>query len=382
MPTDRLTDARCRAIKPSEKATKHADGRGLFLAVLPNGTKSWRMAYRIEGKMQTATFGLYPEVSLAEARRRRDELRAKLRDGADPRAKPRQAATLEAAAIDYWQRIRQDVSDDYRMNAVNALRQHVFPSLGGKPINAITRDDLLPVLMRMDAAGLHVYVRRVRMWLALVFRWAEHAHGVTVNPAALIDSRHTFGKAAKENFPALPLRDAHAFMARLDLEGDIQSALATRLLALTWARTGELRMMEWAEIEGSIWRIPAGKMKRRNEHLVPLSTQALDVLAKLKARKRPQDRYVFPAEHTSHRPMSENTVLALLARMGYRHQMTGHGFRSWGSTWANERGYPADAVERQLAHTPADKTRAAYMRAQFLEQRAAMLQDYADWLMP
>jgi integrase len=152
------------------------------------------------------------------------------------------------------------------------------------------------------------------------------------------------------------------------------------MLALTWVRTGELRMMEWAEIDGDLWRIPEGKMKRRRDHLVPLSRQAMEVLDIMKMRAR--GPYVFGADHRADRPISENSILYLLHRMGYKGRMTGHGFRSVGSTWANERGYKSDAIERQLAHVPGDAVRHAYNRAAYLPERRKMLQDWADWLMP
>lgn len=163
------------------------------------------------------------------------------------------------------------------------------------------------------------------------------------------------------------------------MEGELQSVLACRLLAMTWVRTAELRMMEFTELDGAVWRIPAGKMKRKRDHLVPLPRQALALLGELRARSR-GGKYVFPAEHRDDRPMSENAILALLARIGYRGRMTGHGWRTIASTWANEHGYNRDAIERQLAHAPDDKVRAAYNRAEYLPERTTMLQAWADWL--
>ena len=168
-------------------------------------------------------------------------------------------------------------------------------------------------------------------------------------------------------------------MDRLALEGDLQSVLALRLLALTWVRTNELRFMRWDEVLGDTWIIPAGKMKRRREHVVPLSRQALALLETLKARAG-SSPYVFPSDHRSDRPISENAVLALLARMGYRGRMTGHGFRTIASTWAHENGYLSDAIEMQLSHAPSNAIKAVYNRAQYLDQRRAMLQAWADWL--
>ena len=170
-----------------------------------------------------------------------------------------------------------------------------------------------------------------------------------------------------------------SLLQRLALEAELQSVLACRMLALTWVRTTELRMMLWSEIEGDVWRIPAGRMKRRREHLVPLPSQALALLERLRLRARGRV-YVFPSDRRLDRPMSENAILYLLHRIGYRGLMTGHGWRTVASTWANECGHSPDAIERQLAHAPGDQVRAAYNQAAYLPERRRMLQAFADWL--
>ena len=382
MPTNTLTDARCRQARAGQKPQKLFDGGGLHLFVSPQGAKVWRLAYRLAGKPQTMSLGPYPQVTLAAARAKRDEIKGALRDGHDPMAPRRQqrrnAATLREACDAYWAG-RGDLSASYRANGVRALEMHVLPTLGARPIASITRDDLLEVLTRMDAAGLHVYVRKVRMWMGQVFDRAVERGDAKVNPAALIDPRKAFGRRTVEHFAALTLPEVPALLQRLALERELQSVLACRLLALTWVRTAELRMMLWSEIDGDLWRIPAGRMKRRRDHMVPLSRQALQILQQLRERAR-GSVYVFPAEHRIDRPMSENAVLYLLARIGYQGRMTGHGWRTVGSTWANERGYRADVIERQLAHVPGDQVRAVYNRAEWLPERSAMLQDWADWL--
>ncbi len=369
-----LTDAACRKAAPG----KHFDGHGLFLHVTAS-SKTWRMAYRLDGKAQTATFGPYPLLTLAEARQKRDELRRKLLDGTDPRPKvERKVPTFTEAAATYWEG-RKDITPAYRMNAVRGLAMHIEPDIGAMRMDAITRDDLLRPLNRTDAAGLHVYVRRARLWASQVFDYAVEQGYRIDNPAQAIRTEKAFGRAKVENHAALDPSEVPAFLQRLGLESpDLQSVLACRLLALTWVRTVELRNMVWSEVEGDVWRIPEGKMKRRRDHLVPLSRQALAVLEKMRARSRGD--YVFPADHRADRPMSENAVLYLLHRIGYKGRMTGHGWRSVGSTWANERGYNPDAIERQLAHSPEDKTRAAYNRAAYLPERRSMLQAWADWL--
>ena len=383
MPTNTLSDARCKGAKPSDKPYKLFDGGGLHLYVSTTGSRTWRLAYRLAGKPQTMSLGSYPEISLAAARVKREEAKRALIEGHDPMAPRRvnrQGVTLAEATEAYWQG-RKDVSATYRTNALRGIELHLVRLLS-KPISSITRDDLLGELLLMDAAGLHVYVRKVRMWVGQVFEWAVENGIANINPAALIRPEKAFGRAKVTSFAALALREVPEFLERLAMEGDLQSVLACRLLALTWVRTNELRMMEWSEIDeaGKVWLIPAGKMKRDRDHLVPLSDQSLAVLKQLRARSRSEARYVLSAPHRMDRPMSENSVLTLIARMGYRGRMTGHGWRSVASTWANENGYSPDAIERQLAHVPDNKIRAVYNRAEYLTDRKKLLQDWADWL--
>lgn len=381
MATNTLTDAKCRAIKAGEKASKTFDGGGLFLFCSTTGAKVWRMAYRVNGKAQTAVIGPYPAVSLADARQKRDGIKAMLRDGQNPaeaRKPARNAYTLDDAHTAYWSG-RKDLSPSYLDNERRAYEMHVQPHIGKRVMKELTRTDVLDTLNKLDSKGKHDYVRKVRMWLAQLWDWAIEQGHATENPPRSIKPERAFGKAQVEHFAALELREVPAFLARLDVEGELQSVLALRLLALTWVRTNELRFMRWDEIDGDMWIIPAGKMKRRKDHMVPLTPAALEILAKLKDRAGSSE-YVFPAEHRGDRPISENAVLALLYRMGYKGKMTGHGFRSVGSTWANEAGYPPDVIERQLAHVPGDKVRAVYNRAQYLDQRRAMLESWAKWL--
>jgi len=385
--TNTLTDAQVRSIKPAPKAAKYFDGGGLHLFVTPSGAKIWRLAYRVAGKPKTMSIGPYPTVGLAKAREEREKAKVLLLAGQDPMDQRREtrkpaadAMTLEKACTEYWAG-RKDTTERYREHVRRAFEMHVYPRIGKRPIGAITRDELLEALKPLDAEGKHQYVRKVRMWIAQVWDWAiEHRHAQT-NPARAIQPKKAFGAAKVQHFAALELNEVPALIERMSYEAELQSVLAAKLLALTWVRTNELRMWLWSEIDGDLWRIPAGKMKRERDHLVPLSRQAMKLLDVLRARSR-GSVYVFPNDLRQDRPMSENAVLYLLGRMGYKGRMTGHGFRSVGSTWANERGYHADAIERQLAHVPKDATRAAYNRAEFFDIRRKMLQDWADWLLP
>lgn len=380
MPTNKLLDSKIKAIAATAKAQKFFDGGGLFLFVSPKGAKVWRLAYRVNGKAQTATLGPYPLIGLADARKKRDEIKLKLLAGEPLAKRAKRSLTLTEACEEYWGG-RDDLSASYLANAKRALEMHIQPTLGSVPVADLTREQVLEALKVMDAAKLYEYVRKTRMWLSQVLDWAVENGHAEANVAATIKADKAFGKAPVEHFAAVSLPEVQALMQRIAMEGEIQSVLACRLLALTWTRTVELRMMEWSEIHGDQWVIPAGKMKRRREHVVPLTAQAMEIIENMRARSRGSP-YVFPGDHRIERPMSENAILYLLHRCGYKGRMTGHGFRSVASTWANDAGHNPDAIERQLAHVPADMTRAAYNRAAYLPQRRAMLQDWADWLMP
>ena len=379
MLTNKLNEAKCKAARADEKPVKLFDGGGLYVFVSPTGAKTWRVSYRLNGKAQQKSLGPYPAVSLAEARRKREELKGDLREGADPmaeRKRQRVGLTFKAACEQFWGG-RKDISESYRKNASRALEMHLWPELGEVPIGAIDRLTLLAALKRIDDKGLHEYVRKCRQWASQVFEWAVEHEYAKINPAALINPEKAFVKKTVVSFAALELHEVPEFVQRLNLERDIQSVLACRMLAYTWVRTNELRMMRWDEIVDGCWIIPAGKMKRKKDHMVPLPSQALTVLQE--QRNRTRSEYVWPSDRRDDRPMSENAVLYLIHRIGFKGRMTGHGFRSVGSTWANERKYNPDAVEMQLAHTPENKVRSIYNRAKYLDERRKMLQDWADW---
>lgn len=383
MPTNSLSDSQCRAAKPREKAYKLFDGHGLFLYVSPAGAKVWRMAYRVDGKPQTATFGAYPLLGLQDARKKRDEVRLRLangetvKDAVDGNTKRIQLRTASEA---YWSG-RQDMDPKSMLNAKNALARYVFPELGDSFMDEIESGQVLEALKVMDAAGKFSYVRKVRGWLGAVFDWGVGNGYAKINPCELINPRKAFGRRKVVGFAALELPRVAEFMKRLELEGLLQSVMACKLLGLTGVRTKELRMMRWDEIDGALWRIPADRMKKDLDLLVPLSRQALAIIEHMKARSSGSE-FVFPNERNLQRPMSENAVLYLIGRIGYAGIMTGHGWRKVMSTWLNEHGFDKDAIERQLAHVPSDKVRGIYNRAEFMPERRRMMQAWADWLLP
>lgn len=245
------------------------------------------MAYRFEGKQKTMSFGAYPEVDLAEARRRRAEVREQLRGGIDPmldrKLAKKKSITLLQASHTYWEG-RQDLSPSYRNNAIRGIEMHLGPVLGGRELSSITREDLLTELMRVDAAGRLVYVRKIRNWVSQVFEWAVEQGMAQINPAALINPQRAFRHSEKGQQAALELHEVPELVRQLNFQGDLLSALACKLLALTWVRTKELRFAKWDEFEGDVWRVPAERMKQRRPHVVPLSRQAMDILDVLRVR--------------------------------------------------------------------------------------------------
>ena len=379
MATNKLTDILCKGYKPTGKGYKKSDGQGMYLFISSTGSKVWRIGYRDEqGREQTYVLGPYPLVSLKDARSAREDFKKKLLKGENVKAKPKKSITFSEAAALYWAG-RKDVSEGYKSNATRGLAMHIEHFVGNEPIATITREKLLELLLKLDASGKHVYAKRLRVWAGQVFDWAVELGHCPTNPAALIKPEKAFGSKPVAHHASLALKDIPDFFDRMALENSLQSVLACHMLALTWVRTGELRMMKWEQIEGEMWRVPGPVMKMKREHLVPLSKQALSLLDHLRLRSR-SSTYVFPSDRRSDRPMSENAVLYLLHRIGYKGRMTGHGFRSVASTWANERGYNRDHIEMQLSHVEENEVRGAYNNALYLPQRTTMMQAWADWL--
>ena len=389
MATNRLTDTKCKqaaakVVGGERRPAKIYDGEGLFLYCTAAGAKVWRLDYRDEGRPQTETFGPYPLLSLADARQKRIDFKKALLNG--PPAEPavvkasKEEITFRQAWTDYLAYRSTDLSVGVRENFRRGLEMHVEPFLGDRLLREITDADMRSVLLRLDAAGKLSYVRKVRKWCGQVFAWAKPRGHCDVIPTREIDPKLEFRKKKEVHYPSLPLPEVHEFMGRLALERpELQSVLACQLLALTWVRTTNLRSMEWAEIDGDIWRIPEQKMlKNDRAHLVPLCPAALKILGMLRAQSR-GSKYVFPGDRSTHRRMSENAVLALIYRMGYKDRMSGHGWRTIASTWANEAGFGGDAIELQLNHVESG-VRGVYNQAKYLPERTAAISAFADWL--
>lgn len=386
-----LTDTKIRKIKPQEKAYKLADEKGLFLLVKPNGSKYWRFKYRFIGKEKLLSIGVYPDVTLADARNKRDQARRLLADDTDPglvkqvakRTRKLSAEnSFEAIAREWFAKHSSKWVPSHAEKIIRRFERDIFPWIGNRPIREITAPDLLTALRRIENRGAIDTAHRAHQSCSQVFRYAIATGRADRDPSG--DLRGALSPVKQQHHASITDPKAIGELLRNinGYQGYFITKCALQLAPLLFVRPGELRKAEWSEInfETAEWRIPAAKMKMRVLHIVPLSTQSMTILNELRALTG-DGKYLFPSVRTPTRPMSENTVNAALRRLGYaKDEMTGHGFRSMASTILNEQGWNRDAIERQLAHSERDSVRAAYNYAEHLPERRKMMQDWADYL--
>ncbi len=377
--------------KPQATPYKLPDGKGMFLLVTPDGAKLWRLRYLRPGtsKENTLSLGIFPEVSLRKARDRREESRKLLADGIDP-GENRKAAkqARKVATENSFAAIAAEWLDKQHMAPATLEKARwtfadlVNPYIGHLPIAEIGAPELLSMLQRIEARGARETAHRTRQRAAQIFRYAIATGRASRDPCA--DLRGALAPVKVKNRAAItdPLKIGELLRAINGYTGGPVVGAALKLAALVFVRPGELRKAEWTEIDldGAEWRIPASKMKMRDEHIVPLPLQAVAILRDLEPLSG-AGRYVFPGARNPRLPMSEAAVNSALRRMDFdKDTMTGHGFRAMASTRLNELGWKEDAIERQLAHAERNKVRAAYNRAQYLDERRRMMQAWADYL--
>ncbi len=385
-----LTDTAVRNAKPKDKVYVLNDGRGLNLEIPPKGSKRWRLRYTFGGKPNRISLGTYPEISLVQARERREEARKLVAQGIDPSnvrkeariQEQQQAETFEYVARQWHEKFTPSWTPGHAARILTSLVKDAFPWIGPKPIRSILPPEVLSVARRVEARGAVESSHRLVGNMSMVFRYAVAAGLADSDPTR--DLRGALAPVNEKHHASITEPGAVGELLRTieTYKGSLITRCALRFAPLTFVRPGELRHAEWSEfnLEAAEWRIPAHKMKMRTQHIVPLSKQALAVLEEIKPLTG-EGRYVFPSERTASRPMSENTVNAALRRLGYaKDQMTGHGFRSIASTLLNELGWNKDAIERQLAHAERNNVRAAYNFAEFLPERRKMMQAWADHL--
>lgn len=390
-----LTDVAIRQAKSAARPYKMADGAGLYLLVTPAGGKLWRLKYRLAGKEKLVAFGAYPEVSLADARKRRDEARALIAAKKDPsrekrRAKIRQQAeasnTFAAISAEYCAKRKSDGQGGWAGNTAKRseyLLSRLNAALGSLPIGEIEPSDILAAVRKIEAKGTLESARRTLQLSGMVFRYAVATARLASDPTRDLRGALATPKVTHHAAILNPTEVGELLRAIDGYESLGLTRLALQLAPHVFVRPGELRYARWEEIDwaGAIWKIPAEKTKMRKEHHVPLSRQAVVILREVYAVTGPAG-FVFPSIRTRSRPMSENTLNAGLRRLGYTsNEMTAHGFRAMAATLLNESGkWHPDAIERALAHGDADKVRAAYSRSMYWEERVAMAQWWSDYL--
>ncbi|MGH7025424.1 MAG: tyrosine-type recombinase/integrase [Caulobacteraceae bacterium] len=387
-----LSDTAIRALKPRERPFKLSDSGGLFLAVTPTGGKLWRWKYRHAGKQKLLAIGRYPDVSLKEARAKRDAARKLLATGKDPSVEKKKAAlaaklgainTFKAVAEEFITKREGEGLATVSLDKCRWLLRLLEPGLGRRPIAEIEPYELLHVLKKVEASGRRETAKRLRAFASQVFRYAVATTRAKHDVAADLKGA-LVAPTTKHHAAIIDPNGVGALMRAIGgFEGQPVTQWALRLAPHVFVRPGELRQAEWPEIdlEAAIWRIPGRRMKMKREHAVPLSTQSVTILTEAKAVTG-EGHYVFPGIGTAGRPMCENTLNSALRRLGYSgDEMTSHGFRSTASTLLNESGkWSVDAIERALAHGDTDNVRAAYHRGAHWAERVRMAQWWSDYL--
>ncbi len=394
--TNKLTAVALRQVKPADKPQKITDGGGLFLLVEPSGSKLWRFSYRYGGKQKTISMGAFPVIGLAEARQARDSAKALLLQGVDPSA-ARQAAkavavesvaapevlpTWDEVAKEYLQKLRVEGRAGPTLAKSVWLLDMASAAFGSRPIAQISAPDVLAALRPVEAAGKYESAARMRSICGRVFRYGIATGRCDRDPAA--DLRGALITPPQQHHPAItdPKGVGALMRAIRGYEGEPATRAGLLLLAYTFLRNGEVRGLEWGDVDIAKAQIvvPAARMKLPRPHIVPLSTQALAVLESMRPITG-RGRLILTSLRTPDRAMSENTLNAALRRLGYpKEEMVPHGFRTIASTGLNEMGFNRDWIERQLAHVEGNKVRAAYNAAEYLEGRRAMMQAWADHL--
>ena len=383
-----LTNTAIRNAKPRARRYRLFDSQGLYIEVAPNGGKWWRLKYRILGKEKRLSLGVYPEVSLKEARAKRDQARRLLLEGADPiEARKAQripdGTSFEAVAREWFVKFTPSWSEGHADRIFRRLENDVFPWLGSRPIDQIDPPELLKVARRIESRGALETAHRAIRNCGQVFRYAVATGRASRDPTSDLKGALPPVRVTHHSSVTDPRAIGGLLRAIDGYQGSLLTRCALQLAPLVFVRPGELRHAEWSEfnLKESDWRIPARKMKGRQPHIVPLATQSVAILSELRPLTC-SSRYVFPSVRSVTKPMSDNTLNAALRRLGYsKEQMTGHGFRSMASTILNEQGcWHPDAIERQLAHVERNNVRAAYNYAEHLEERKRMMQAWADYL--
>ena len=385
-----LTDLAIKRALPGTKIIKLSDGGGLQLWITPDGAKRWRVAYRFRGVQKTLAIGVYPVVGLKDARNAREGARRNLARGEDPSQvkKAAKVAQAEAGANSFaviadelLEKKRRDRKAAATLRKFEWFMSFALPALGSRPIDEISAREVLAVLKEVEARGIHETARKLRTAIGDVFRYAIATARAENDPTTALRGALVTPTVMPRAAIVAPKAFGGLLRAIEDYKGALETRAALELLALTFVRPGELRAAEWIEfdLDAAVWEIPAGRMKMRKAHRVPLAPRVLAVLKEVR-KLTGEGRFLFPSVRSVARCMSENTLNAALRRMGFKNEdMTSHGFRASASSMLNESGlWNADAIERQLAHVDGDSVRRAYARAEFWDERVTMMTWWAD----
>ncbi|MFG0586611.1 tyrosine-type recombinase/integrase [Acinetobacter sp. YQ_14] len=381
-----LTDAQVRKIKPIDKKKRYSDEKGLYLEVTPSGGRFWRLKYRFNGRESTLTIGSYPEVSLAQARRVRDEARIQLYNNIDPNAAKNQrleqtdkSKLFKVLAMQWMQDRKDAITEGTYLRDLSVFEKDLFPALGDMPIDQIKGKDVLACAKKIEERGALEMAKRSIPLTGRIFRYAIRKGIIENDPTPHLQEALKPRKV--KHMARLDISEFPPFLERMDrYHGSILVKTALQLMTLTFVRTAELINMEWNEIDfdNHLWRIPAYKMKMALPHIVPLSRQAVELIEGLRPITG-NKQYVF-YNHSKAKPLSNNALLSAIRTMGYMGKMTGHGFRGLASTTLHEQGYMHDAIEIQLAHTVGNAVSQAYNHAQYLDYRVKMMQEWSNFI--
>lgn len=373
-----LTDLKIKALKPTDKVYKVFDGAGLYIEVPPRGKKRWRLRYKLGGKENRVSLGLYPDVSLKEAREKAGEFKA----GLDGRTKRSEVRTFKEVAQEWIEMHRGVWTDKYHEETSRKLEIDIYGKIGDADIRSISPRMVLDALRQIEARGVFETARKVMSLCSLIFRFGVASSYVDSDPCR--DLKGALAPRRQGHFAAITdAAGASALMRAVDAyRGSAIVRLSLLFTAYTFVRQGEMRFSTWEEFDfdKALWTIPARRMKMRREHLVPLSRQVVAVLREVK-EVCPDGAYVFMSIRSKGKPLSENTVRMAIRSMGFDNDtMTAHGFRAMASSLLNEQGWRPDVIERQLAHVEGNSVRAAYNRTDYLVERTRMMQAWADFL--
>lgn len=381
-----LSENACKKAQAEAKAYKLSDGQSLYLHVAPTAHKTWRFDFSFAGKRRTAVLGTWPGMSVADARERRAEIKAALRRGIDPFAKVDTAPelslvgeTFETVAKSWFEGRRAIWAPSYGNRIWARIEDDLLPDLGGLGVDRIEAPQVLATLRKVEARGAVYSAKRLRQMASEIFGYAIASGLATRDPAADVrKALRPLPRAGQRS--ALAAGQLPEFFAALNrYQGDRQTILALKLVTHTFVRSSELRLAEWTEFQGDVWVIPAERMKMRRQHLVPITAPAKSLLSELRTIAG-DSKLVLPGVG-GFRPISENTMIYAMYRLGYHSRATVHGFRATASTVLNESGlFRPDVIERQLAHVPANEVRAAYNRAAYLPERKEMMRWWSDYL--